>query len=98
MTLRLRCCTLVILAALSSVLSLAAAADPPSKPKVRAITGFVKIDRDRFEAQITGALTVLRQAKTAIEQSGYEVQSIRIVTQPFPEYTRGLPQKEALEL
>jgi uncharacterized protein (UPF0210 family) len=97
MTLRFRCCTLVILAALSSVLSLAAAADAPSKPKVRAITGFVKIDRDRFEAQIAEALTVLRQAKTAIEQSGYEVQSIRIVTQPFPEYTRGLPQKEGLE-
>lgn len=73
------------------------AADTPTKPKVRAITGFVKIDRDRFETQITEALGVLRQAKTAIEQGGYEVQSIRIVTQPFPEYTRGLGKNEALE-
>ena len=97
MTLRLRCCTLVTLFALLVLASLARAADSPSKPKVRAITGFVKIDRDRFEAQISEALGVLRQAKTAIEQSGYEVQSIRIVTQPFPEYTRGLQKNEALE-
>lgn len=73
------------------------AADGSAKPKVRAITGFVRIDRDQFEAQIAEALTVLRQAKAAIEQSGYEVQSIRIVTQPFPEYTSGLQKNEALE-
>lgn len=89
------------LAAFALVLLLAPgllqASDVPTKPKVRAITGFVKIDRDRLEAQITEALGVLRQVKTAIEQSGYEVQSIRIVTQPFPEYTRGLQKNEAME-
>jgi len=96
MTLRFRSCTLVTLAALL-VSSLASTAETPAKPKVRAITAFVHIDRDRYQAQIGEALEVLRQAKTAIEKSGYQVESIRITTQPFPEYTRRMSKTEALE-
>ena len=88
------------LAALAALLMCAAgglAAEISAKPKVRAITAFVHLDRDRFQSQIDEAVRMLRQAKAAIEQGGYEVETIRITTQPFPEYTRGLARTEALE-
>ena len=41
-------------------------------------------------------MTVLRQAKAAIEKGGYEVQTIRITTQPFTEYIGERSTTEAL--
>jgi len=73
------------------------AAEQKQKPTVRAITAFVKLDRVRYEAQIAETLMRLRPGKAAIERAGYEVQSIRIVTQPFPDYTRGLTREQTLE-
>jgi uncharacterized protein len=97
MTLRFRPCTLVTLAILLAFTSLhARPAETAAKPKVRAITGFIRIDREHFQTQITDAITMLGQAKTAIEQGGYEVESIRITTQPFPEYVRGMSKSDAL--
>ncbi len=66
------------------------------RPKVRAVTAFVRLDRAHYQKQIGEALVVLRKAKATFEQAGYEVQSIRITTQPFPEYIRGIPREEAL--
>ena len=66
------------------------------KPKVRAITAFVRIDPATYQSQIADALKMLRAAKAAIERGGYDVQTIRIVTQPFPDYTRGLSRPAAL--
>ena len=40
---------------------------------------------------------MLRSAKSAFEKGGYEVQTIRITTQPFPRYTAGLSRAEAVE-
>ena len=71
--------------------------DPPRKPRVRAITAFVSIDRATFGKQIQDTLVMLRKAKSAFEKGGYEVQTIRITTQPFPQYTRGITKAEALE-
>jgi glutaryl-CoA dehydrogenase len=73
------------------------AADPATvKPKIRAVTAFVRIDRAHYKEQIQDTLNFLRHAKSAFEKSGYEVQTIRITTQPFPEYTRGLSEEETL--
>jgi hypothetical protein len=66
------------------------------KPKVRAITAFVRLDRAQYKTQIHDALKMLRQAKAAFQQAGYEVQGLRIATQPSPEYVRGLSRQEAL--
>ena len=66
------------------------------KPKVRAITAFVRLDRAHYQQQIQDTLAFLRQAKAVIEESGYEVQGVRITTQPFPEYIRGLSREQAL--
>jgi uncharacterized protein len=71
--------------------------DVPRKPKVRAITAFVKIDRSTYVKQIQDTLGMLRTAKSEFEKGGYEVQTIRITTQPFPQYTRGITKAEALE-
>jgi uncharacterized protein (UPF0210 family) len=73
-----------------------AAPDPPSKPKIRAITAFIRLDRTNYKEQIQDALKFLRQAKSAFEKSGYEVETVRITTQPFPEYTRDLPPDQAV--
>ena len=71
--------------------------DVPRKPRVRAITAFVSLDRATYGKQIQDTLAMLRKAKFAFEKGGYEVQTIRITTQPFPQYTRGITKAEALE-
>src|ERR1700723_2528444 len=73
-----------------------AADDVRSKPKVRAITAFVRLDPAHYQEQIQDTLKFLRQAKAAYEKSGYEVETIRITTQPFPEYTRGMTDEQVL--
>jgi len=73
------------------------AAEPPAKPKIRAVTAFVRLDRAQYKTQILETLVFLRKAKAAYEKSGYEVQTIRITTQPFPEYTKGLSPEQVLE-
>ena len=73
------------------------AAEPPAKPKIRSVTAFVRLDRAQYKTQILETLAFLRKAKAAYEKSGYEVQTIRITTQPFPEYTKGLSPEQVLE-
>ena len=41
-------------------------------------------------------MKLLRRAKRTVEAGGYQVESLRITTQPFPDYTRGLPRPDAL--
>ena len=86
------CVLVAIFAAAFSAL----AADAPSKPKVRAVTAFVRLDCAHYQEQIQDTLKFLRQARAAFEKSGYEVMTIRITTQPFPEYTRGMTDEQVL--
>jgi hypothetical protein len=72
------------------------AQDIAHRPKIRAITAFIRLDRAHYESQIQETLKFLRTAKSAFEKSGYEVQTIRITTQPFPEYTQGMTTAETL--
>jgi uncharacterized protein (UPF0210 family) len=41
-------------------------------------------------------MTMLRNAKARIGLAGYEVQTVRITTQPFPEYTKGMARPDIL--
>jgi len=66
------------------------------KPKVRAVTVFVRLDRAKYREQIGETLAMLRKAKAAFEQGGYYVEGIRITTQPFPEYAHGLSNTDTL--
>ena len=74
----------------------ASAGRAAEKPKVRAITGFMHLDRGQYKTQVQEALAMLRKAKVVYEQAGYEVQTIRISTQPFPRYTQGSSRQEIL--
>ena len=67
------------------------------KPRIRAITAFVRIEPSQYRQQIEDAGTVLRQAKAAFEKGGYEVQTIRITTQPFTQYIGDPSAPDALE-
>ncbi len=74
----------------------ATATDAYTKPSVRAITGFVRVERERYTQQLGEALMVLRAARKEFEQQGYEVESLRIVTQPLGELIKGLSDADAL--
>jgi uncharacterized protein len=74
------------------------AAEDPDKPKIRAITAFVILDRAQYQPQIADAVKMLKYARTVFESRGFEVQTIRISTQPFAQYTKGLTTEQALAL
>src|SRR5215813_12771796 len=78
------------------ILLLATAAYAQSKPKVRAITGFVRLDHARYQQQIAGTLAVLRETKKQFEAAGYEVETVRITTQPLAQLTQGMSDGDAL--
>jgi hypothetical protein len=67
-----------------------------TKPRVRAITGFVRLERATYAQQIAETLTVLRAAKDEFARQGYEVETIRIVTQPLAELVGGMSEAQAL--
>lgn len=79
-------------------LCVATAALAAAPPKVRAITTFVHLDRNEYAGQIADALSVLDEARTAFTRRGYEVQTVRIVTQPLAELVAGLSDDDALDL
>jgi len=88
------CILLSSFAALSSAAQQKPEAVP--KPKVRAITAFVNLERGRYQIQISETVQFLKYARTVFESRGYTVQTLRIATQPFPEYTKSLSRDEAL--
>jgi uncharacterized protein (UPF0210 family) len=67
-----------------------------TNPKVRAITAFVRLDQDNYQKQIADALVVLNNAKGKFESAGYEVETIRITTQPLADVIKGMPEDKAL--
>src|SRR5579871_4839187 len=88
---------LVAIASLCVVLcSSVQAAPDSSKPRVRTITAFVRLDRATYTAQIDDALKVLNTARDKFAAQGYETQTVRIVTQPFAELIAGLTDQQAL--
>src|SRR5579871_4237325 len=79
-----------------SYAALAFAAD--SRPRIRAVTAFIEIDRNNYAAKIEDTQKFLAGAKEALNRAGFEGAGGRITTQPFPLYTKNLPRTEALEL
>ncbi len=73
-----------------------APASAQEKPKIRTITAFIRLDRAQYKGQIAETLKVLRNAKARYGLAGYEVQTLRITTQPFTEYTQGVSTQDAL--
>lgn len=69
---------------------------PKEKAKIRAITAFINLDRATYPQQVAETLKFLKYAKTLFESRGYEVESIRISTQPFAQFIKGLSPEQAL--
>ena len=59
-------------------------------PRIRAITAFVRLDRQNYRQQIASAMRMLRAAKEQYTGAGYEVETLRITTQPFPLIVQGM--------
>src|SRR6201988_2845418 len=92
--------SLCILAAIACFCGIAQAqrksAPDATKVKIRAITAFVNLDRSQYQPQIADTMKMLKYARTVFESRGFEVQTIRISTQPFPQYTKGLTTGQAV--
>jgi uncharacterized protein (UPF0210 family) len=86
----------IALLAFSSCLRAQEKIAPAEKPKVRAITAFINLDRAQYQEQVADAVKMLKYARTVFESRGYEVQTVRIATQPFPQYTKGLTTEQAV--
>lgn len=90
----------VVQMAACAMFFLAAAAQCASaqqqKPKVRTITAFVRLDPGRYEQQVATALAFLQKAKGVYERAGYDVETLRLVTQPFPRFTQDMTPESSL--
>jgi uncharacterized protein len=70
-----------------------------AKPKVRAITAFVRIhpeERVHLEDKMEEALRVVRRVKVLFSAEGYETETVRVVTQPVAELVAGLNDNDAM--
>jgi len=64
--------------------------------KIRTITAGVNLKNTSDLAVIESAISFLQRAKKQFADEGYEIQTLRIATQPFPEYLNGKTRNEAL--
>jgi len=87
---------IVLAVAVQGAAQTSSASTASSNPKVRAITGFVRLDRTAYQKQIADALVVLRRLKAEFESSGYEVETVRLTTQPLAELVAGMSEEQAL--
>lgn len=72
-------------------------APEPAKTKIRAITAFVRLEHGSYQIQMDEAVKFLKIARTTFESRGFTVQTLRVATQPFPEYTQGMSHDEILQ-
>ena len=94
---KLRIVFLLLCIALPSCGRASAGDSAQYRPKVRAITAFISLSRSDYKRELADTVQKLNIAKKKFEQSGWVVETIRITTQPFPEFVRGLPRAKALE-
>ncbi|MFZ0332893.1 MAG: DUF711 family protein [Candidatus Acidiferrales bacterium] len=68
-----------------------------NRPKVRTVTAFIELDPSRYESQIAATLAALEKIKSVYESADFTVETVRITTQPFPEYTRHFSDEQTLD-
>jgi uncharacterized protein (UPF0210 family) len=84
--------------ALPALVLCAAALSASPHPKVRAITAFIDVDPQAYTQQIEDTAKFLNRARDQYRAAGWDVETIRIVTQPFPQYTKALTHDAALAM
>jgi hypothetical protein len=68
-----------------------------AKPQTESpITAFIRLDPAQYQQQVADTLKMLRAANAEYQRVGYEVESVRITTQPFPQFIAGMSDADAL--
>lgn len=90
---------LLVLSGIALLICSAASADDrvQDRPKVRAITAFVRLTPSDYKRELAETVDALNLARKKFQQAGWDVQTIRITMQPFPEFVHGLPKAKALD-
>jgi uncharacterized protein (UPF0210 family) len=86
------------LAILASGVAARAEGAPQDRPRIRAVTAYINVDRAGYAASMGEAVKFLATAKTALNGAGFTGANGRVTTQPFPQYTQGMKQEDALAL
>ena len=69
----------------------------PSHPfRIRTITAGVNLESTIDLRAVAAAIEFLQRARKRFAAAGYEIQTLRIATQPLPEYLKGKSRSEAL--
>ena len=63
--------------------------DKTHRFRIRTITAGVNLKNTSDRATVESAIGFLQKAKKKFEDEGYEIQTLRIATQPLPEYLNG---------
>jgi hypothetical protein len=64
--------------------------------KIRTVTAGVNLKNTSDLITVESAIGFLQKAKKKFEDEGFEIQTLRIATQPLPEYLNGKTRSEAL--
>ena len=88
---------ILLLPAALTMPSVLLAAQPHSF-RVRTITAGVPLALDSWHQQLHQAAVFLYEARTDFQDQGYEVQTLRIATQPLPEYLSEWRSSEGLQV
>src|SRR6478736_8914222 len=67
------------------------------KFRIRTITAGVNLDSTSDLKTIESAIDFLQKARKRFEDEGYEIQTVRIATQPFSQYLNGKSRAAALD-
>jgi len=70
--------------------------DKSHRFKIRTITAGLNLKNTSDLAAIESSIAFLQRARKKFEAEGYEIQTLRIATQPLPEYLNGKSRGEAL--
>ena len=66
--------------------------------RIRTITAGVPLVLDGWEEQLQQTVTFLRDARAEYQQQDYEVQTLRIATQPLPDYLGDWLSQQGLQV
>ncbi len=65
---------------------------------MRAITAFIRIDAAHYPTQVADAVKFLNAAREQYKAAGFEVETVRVVTQPLADYTKGMSRAAAVAM
>src|SRR5207302_1535455 len=69
---------------------------PSHRFRIRTITAGVNLGSTTDLNTIQSAIEFLQRARKKFEEQGYEIQTVRIATQPLPEYLKGKSRNDAI--